>query len=111
MNVSMKQIGLAALLTCVNVVAAEQLVNWNLDGLSRSGTTATHAEPSDVHPSVESSDLALGFLEVTALQNVVGPVEFRIYAVLASGVGNRMGYGHIFYQDGQADLRVMGTVE
>ena len=48
---------------------------------------------------------------VEALQNVGDPVEFRIYAVLADGVGNRMGYGHIFYQDKKDDLKVMGTVQ
>lgn len=46
-----------------------------------------------------------------ALQKVDKPVEFRIYAVRIDGIGNRMGYGHIFYKDGQDDLRVMGTVE
>lgn len=48
---------------------------------------------------------------VEELQNVGSPIEFRIYAVLVDGVGNRMGYGHIFYQDGQDDLRVMGTLK
>lgn len=47
---------------------------------------------------------------VEALQNVDESVEFRIYAVLVDGVGNRMGFGHIFYQDKKDDLRVMGTV-
>lgn len=48
---------------------------------------------------------------IEALQHVGVPVEFRIYTVLVDGVGDRMGYGHIFYKDGQDDLRVMGTVE
>lgn len=48
---------------------------------------------------------------IKALQSVGDPVEFRIYAVLVGGVGNRMGYGHIFYKDGRDDLRVSGTVE
>lgn len=48
---------------------------------------------------------------VEALQGVKDPVEFRIYVVQAAGVGNRVGYGHIFYKDGRDDLRVSGTVE
>lgn len=45
-----------------------------------------------------------------SLQNVSNAVEFRIYAILSKGVGNRLGFGHIFYQDGQEDLIVQGTV-
>lgn len=48
---------------------------------------------------------------VKALQDIGKSVEFRIYAVLVDGVGNRMGIGHIFFQDKKDDLRVMGIVE
>jgi hypothetical protein len=230
MNGFMKYTGLLATLLCVNSATvhaapepADVLVSWNLDGLSRDGTTATLAKPTAVHAGVDSSDLtfsstleatawsdsltvyakglmgdlkdavlmghyysftvtpekgrkvsysgifnratintgnmatgasvkfvlmssATGFAPVDelapltpldafvvvhpsendkatsatktfdvsaveALQNVGEPVEFRIYAVLVDGVGNRMGFGHIFYQDKKDDLRVMGTVE
>lgn len=47
---------------------------------------------------------------VGSLQHVSGAVEFRMYAVLVNGVGNRLGYGHIFFEDGQDDLRVEGSI-
>ena len=212
-----KSIAVVAVLIYAGSVSAETLVNWNNDGLSRTGGVASKAAPKFVGPFVESSDLTFGkSLKATAwpdsltvyanslerdlagaiagdhyytftitpkdgktvsyatifnrvavncgnlaagasikfvlmssvtgfiagnelgsfvashpadnsgattttdtfdvsgtaaLQNVAGPVEFRIYAVTADGVPNRMGYGHIFYQEGQDDLRIEGTVE
>ncbi len=217
MSKFMAGIGMAVALICAGSVSAETLVNWNNDGLSRTGGAASKAAPKFVGPFVQSSDLTFGkslqatawpdsltvyanqlkgdlkgavdsdhyysftvtpkdgktisyagifsrvavncgnlaagasikfvllssvtgFIDgnelasftanhptdnsgattttgtfdlstVAALQNVGDPVEFRIYAVKADGVPNRMGIGHIFYQDGQDDLRVEGTVQ
>lgn len=70
--------------------------------------TVTHPANNDKATTVKNT-FELG--SIKALQGINKPVEFRIYAILVDGVGNRMGIGHIFYQDGQDDLRVEGTVE
>lgn len=69
---------------------------------------AVHPPENDKATTVEKTFDVSG---VEALQDTNDPVEFRIYIVQVAGVGNRVGYGHIFFKDGKDDLRVSGTVE
>ena len=48
---------------------------------------------------------------VAALQNITSEVEFRLYIVLNDTTSNRLGFGHIFFVDEQADLLVQGTID
>lgn len=50
---------------------------------------------------------------VAALQDQPSPVEFRLYGVLAGTEGsyNRLALGHIYWVNGEDDVRVDGTVE
>jgi len=48
---------------------------------------------------------------VAALQGNPSEVEFRLYVVLAGGSYSRIALGHIFFEDGAADVQVDGTTE
>lgn len=83
----------------------------SIDGFTTEKEVASFeaSHPIDNANATETSGI-FDLSGVESLQHVNGAVEFRVYAVLVNGVGNRLGYGHIFYEDGQDDLRVEGMV-
>ena len=65
-------------------------------------------------PAGEITDnglINLDVSDVAALQGNPSEVEFRLYVVLVSGSYSRVALGHIFFEDGAADVQVEGTTE
>ena len=99
-------------LMAVNVVDNEITAVLMSDA---AGFTAGNEHDSQVAtgPAAGSGaqDNALNFSFGAALQNVTSAVTFRLYLYQGGTAGaNRVGLGHIFFNDGADDLRLEGSV-